>query len=145
VDDVPRTTRACSRSEALGGIVQIAWRTGADATVYEDALLRAAKHVLEHVWRPENSFFLPNPEQARGAVRMGLVDNHCRIDNNQHGLVGLHHALEVARRREGTAVPARPALPPVPSEDEQRACRRRFGMRVDPLELKGDASAEGER
>ncbi|MBW2459408.1 MAG: hypothetical protein JRI68_33255, partial [Deltaproteobacteria bacterium] len=89
-DDTPRTTRACSRSEALGGVVHIAWRKGVDATIYEDALIRGAEHLLENTYNPANSFYLPNPAKARGAIRMGLVDNHCRIDNNQHALVGLH-------------------------------------------------------
>ncbi|MBW2528714.1 MAG: hypothetical protein JRI23_31355 [Deltaproteobacteria bacterium] len=131
-DDVPRTTRACSRSEAMGGVVRIAWRLGADATPYEDALLGAADHLLENQWRPANSFYLPNPERARGAIRMGLVDNHCRIDNNQHALVGLAHALLVARRREGTYAPPKIVLPPPPDEAEIATCRRRFSPPPQP-------------
>ena len=132
-DDVPRTTRACSSSEAMGAVVRTAWRVGRDARPYEDSLLRAAKHLLEHQWRPENSFFLRTPARARGAIRMGLVDNQCRIDNNQHALVGLRSALDVARRRQTGAVPPRaPTLPPVPSDEEQRACRKRFGDPVAP-------------
>ncbi len=130
-DDVPRTTRACSRSEAMGGVVHTAWKIGVDPTPYEDALLRAADHLLENQWRPANSWFLPNPDKARGAIRMGLVDNHCRIDNNQHAVVGLHRALEVARKREGIPMPTDEVLPPQPTEAEIRACRGRFGEPVD--------------
>jgi hypothetical protein len=32
---------------------------------------------------------------------MGIVDNHLRIDNNQHALVGMLGALEVLRDRAG--------------------------------------------
>jgi hypothetical protein len=137
-DDVPRTTRACSRSEAMGGVVHTAWKIGADPTVYEDALLRAADHLLENQWRPQNSWFLPNPDKARGAIRMGLVDNHCRIDNNQHAVVGLHRALEVARKREGVPMPTDEVLPPPPTEDEQRACRARFGEPAPDAQPEGD-------
>ncbi len=126
-DDLPRTTRACSRSEALGGVLHIAWRKGVDARIYEDALIHGAKHLLENMYRPENSYYLPNPDKARGAIRMGLVDNHCRIDNNQHALVGLHRALEAQRKREGKPLTQEPILPPVPSEAEQQRCRLRFG------------------
>jgi len=131
-NDVPRTTRACSRSEAMGGIVHIAWASGRDAEPYEDALVRAAEHLLENQWRPLNSYFLPNPDKARGAIRMGLVDNHCRIDNNQHAVVGLHRALEVARKREGVPMPTDKVLPPLPSAEEIDACRQRFGSSDEP-------------
>ncbi len=130
-DDTPRTTRACSRAEALGGVVHIAWRKGVDATVYEDALIGGAEHLLENTFGPANSFYLPRPDKARGAVRMGLVDNHCRIDNNQHALVGFHRALEAQRRREGKPLAGELALPAVPTPEEQARCRARFG-RVFP-------------
>ena len=135
INDLPRTTRACSRSEAMGGVVHTAWKMDVDPTTYEEALLRAAKHLLEHQWRPENSWFLPNPDKARGAIRMGMVDNHCRIDNNQHAVVGLHRALEVARKREGTPMTGEVVLPDLPDAVEIRACKIRFG---DPVEEEAD-------
>lgn len=67
----------------------------------EDALLFAAKHQIEQQFRPENAYFLLRPERALGGFRAGLVDNHLRIDFNQHAMVGLMGALEVAVRREG--------------------------------------------
>jgi hypothetical protein len=60
--------------------------------------VEAARHILEQRWHEDNSYFLPNPERAHGAIRMGIVDNACRIDNNQHALVGLEYALQAARR-----------------------------------------------
>ena len=144
-DDLPRTTRACSRSEAMGGVMHTAWAMGVDATVYEDALLRAAEHLLENQWRPENSYYLPNPDKARGAIRMGLVDNHCRIDNNQHAVVGLHRALEASRRRDGVEMPTDQVLPEPPPAEEIRACKQRFGDPVAPVdgaEVDPDTAAE---
>ena len=139
-NDVPRTTRACSRSEAMGGVVHIAWANGSNAKPYEDALIRAAEHLLENQWRPLNSYFLPNPDKARGAIRMGLVDNHCRIDNNQHAVVGLHRALEVARKREGVPMPTVEVLPPLPSDEEIAACRGRFAGPVEDEDGRGTAA-----
>ena len=99
VDDLPRTTRAGSRSEALRAVVNMGWERGDDMTIHEDALLAAARHLDEQQFSERNSYWLPNPEEAYGAYPMGLVDNHCRIDNNQHALVGMVGALHVARRR----------------------------------------------
>ena len=100
-DDAPRTTRAGSRSEALRAVVHLAWERGDDATVYEDSLLRAARHLMEQQYTERNSYWVPNFEKVRGAYPMGVVDNHIRIDNNQHALVGITGALEVARKRAG--------------------------------------------
>lgn len=100
-NDVPRTTRAGSRLEALRGVVHLAWDAGEDATAWEQAILDGADHLIEKQYRPENSWYLPNPDKALGAYPMGIVDNHLRIDNNQHALVGMVGALEVLRRRAG--------------------------------------------
>ena len=99
-NDVPRTTRAGSRTEAMMGVVRVAWEYGADPVLYEDAVLEATRHMSEQIFRPETSFWMANPSRAMGALRMGIVDNHCRIDNNQHALVGIAGAIEVARKRE---------------------------------------------
>ncbi|MDD5309627.1 MAG: hypothetical protein PHU25_20100 [Deltaproteobacteria bacterium] len=92
--DVPRTTRAASRGEALGGSMDAAHLIGADASAFEDSLIEGARHLLEQQFTDENSFFVPADYDVEGAIRMGLIDNHCRIDNNQHALVGLMRALE---------------------------------------------------
>jgi hypothetical protein len=99
-NDVPRTTRAGSRTEAMMGVVRTAWEAGEDARIYEDAVLEATRHMSEQIFKPGTSFWMANPDRAVGALRMGIVDNHCRIDNNQHALVGIAGALEVARKRE---------------------------------------------
>jgi len=99
-NDVPRTTRAGSRTEAMMGVVRVAWEYGADPTIFEDAVLQATRHMSEQIFKPDTSFWMANPSRAMGALRMGIVDNHCRIDNNQHALVGIAGALEVARKRE---------------------------------------------
>jgi hypothetical protein len=61
---------------------------------------------------------------------LGLVDNHCRIDNNQHAIVGLHHALEVARHRDGAREAPSVELPDPPTEGEIRATEARFARQL---------------
>lgn len=109
--DIPRTTRASARSEALSAAVRVAWQLKTPALDLEEGLLFAARHQLEQQLRAENAFFFPRPAQTYGGFRAGLVDNHLRIDFNQHALVGLLGALEVAQRREGQPPFWRPVSP----------------------------------
>jgi hypothetical protein len=96
--EVPRTTRAASRGEAIGGVVRIAWRRGDPSAHWERSLLDGGRHLMEQMYTPDNSFYFPDPEEGLGAIRMGIIDNHVRIDNNQHGVVGLSNALDALRR-----------------------------------------------
>ncbi len=97
--DLPRTTRAASRGEALGGAVRAARFTGRDPSRLQEALVRGARHLIEQQFMPANSYFVPRGFDLHGAVRMGLVDNHCRIDNNQHALIALLNALRAMDNR----------------------------------------------
>ncbi len=101
-NDTPRTTRAGSRSEALRAVTNLAWDRGDDATAYEEALLGAARHLMEQQYTERNGYWLPDLDRVHGAYPMGVVDNHVRIDNNQHALVGMVGALHVIRKRAGT-------------------------------------------
>jgi hypothetical protein len=98
VFDVPRTTRAASRGEALGGALKAADLVGADATPYERALLDGARHLAEQQFTAANSYFVPSSMDVLGGIRMGLVDNQLRIDNNQHGLVAMLNAIRAYDR-----------------------------------------------
>jgi hypothetical protein len=100
VQEVPRTTRAASRGEAIGGVARIAWRHGDPSEHWERSLIEGARHLMEQQYVADNSFFLPRPDEVLGAIRMGIVDMHIRIDNNQHGIVGLGNALDALRRQE---------------------------------------------
>jgi hypothetical protein len=97
--EVPRTTRAAARGEAVGAVMRVAWRNGDPAAEWERSVLEGSRHLVEQMWRKDNSFFLPNPQEALGAIRMGIIDTHCRIDNNQHAIVALGNALSIHRRR----------------------------------------------
>jgi hypothetical protein len=97
--DVPRTTRAASRGEALGGAVKAAVFLHKDAADLDAALVAGARHLIEQQFADSNSYFIPKGFDVQGAIRMGLIDNHCRIDNNQHGLIALLYALEAFDRQ----------------------------------------------
>jgi hypothetical protein len=99
IQEIPRTTRAASRGEAIGGVVRIAWRHGDDSWNWERSLLEGSRHLIEQMFTVDNSYFVPNQSEVLGAIRMGVVDNHCRIDNNQHAVVALSNALTALRHR----------------------------------------------
>lgn len=96
--EIGRTTRAASRGEAIGGVARIAWRRGDPSRSWERSLILGARHLLEQQYDADNTFSFPRPAEAIGAIRMGLIDNHCRIDNNQHAVVALDNALQALRR-----------------------------------------------
>ena len=99
IQEIPRTTRAASRGEAIGGVVRISWRHGDESWNWERSLLEGSRHLIEQMFTIDNSFFVPKPSEVLGAIRMGVVDNHCRIDNNQHAVVALSNALSALRHR----------------------------------------------
>ena len=67
---------------------------GQDTAEFEDALINGAHHLIEQQFTRDNTHFVPEGFDVDGAIRMGLIDNHCRIDNNQHALVALIAAIE---------------------------------------------------
>ncbi len=96
--DVPRTTRAASRGEALTAALRAARLTNHNPARIERALVEGARHLIEQQFTRENDYFIPRSWDVKGAIRLGLVDNHLRIDNNQHAIVGMAGALEVLSR-----------------------------------------------
>ncbi len=102
-NDTPRTTRAGSRAEAIRGVMHLMWERGDDSALLEESLLELSRHLAEQQYSERNSWWTPEPDKVRGAYPMGIVDNHIRIDNNQHALVGIAGALEAIRKRAGVA------------------------------------------
>ena len=80
-------------------MARIAWRHGDPSEHWERSLIEGARHLMEQQYVSDNSFFLPDPGEVRGAIRMGIVDMHIRIDNNQHGVVALGAALAAMREQ----------------------------------------------
>ena len=60
--------------------------------------MQGTRHILEQQFIKENSYFIPDNFDVIGGIRMGLVDNHLRIDNNQHSLVALIKTLKVMNK-----------------------------------------------
>ena len=97
----PRTTPTASRTEATSAAWDLAVRTGhPDAAVLADSVRQAAWFILGNRFRPQNSYYLPDPARARGGVRGGLVDNRIRVDYNQHAVIALLGALRVLESRD---------------------------------------------
>ena len=94
-DQVPRTIRAASRCEALGAAVSIARRLGADPGPYVRGLRAAAAHVSASLVSADDPGLLPGRPGAVGGFRLGLVDNHLRIDGNKHAARCLLRAREI--------------------------------------------------
>ena len=92
--DLPRTTRAASRGEALGAALQSAKLLNIDTKQFRRALIEGARHLIEQQFVTSNSYFIPANFKTLGGFRMGLVDNHLRIDNNQHAIIALIAALD---------------------------------------------------
>ncbi|MEN9577684.1 MAG: hypothetical protein RJA70_693 [Pseudomonadota bacterium] len=103
----PYNTPAGSRSEAVAGIHRLMRKVGrkADEARFGDHVLAAAWFLTRETYRPENMFYLANPEKALGGLRGTVVDQSVRIDFNQHSLVAVWGAWEVALDRGGIGWP----------------------------------------
>ncbi|MCP4604931.1 MAG: hypothetical protein GY847_31150 [Proteobacteria bacterium] len=88
------TNRTASRGEAVGAAMRAARFLGEDTTEFEIALMEGARHLIEQQFSEDNAHFISDDWDVIGAIRMGLVDNHVRIDNNQHAIIALLNALD---------------------------------------------------
>ncbi len=93
----PRVTPAGSRTEGTGEIWRMAKRRGESerAARVRDIAVQSTRFQLNQQYRPENSYFLPNPGQARGGFRGSPVHGEVRIDYVQHNVSGLLIVLEM--------------------------------------------------
>jgi hypothetical protein len=103
----PRNTPTGSRSEAVAGVYRLLVRQKRteDANVLGDHLLAAAYFLTQEMYRPENVYYLKDPAQAMWGLRGSMIDPTIRIDFNQHALVGIWGAWEVALARGGIGWP----------------------------------------
>lgn len=103
----PRNTPTGSRSEAIAGVWRLLKRSGKaeEAKVLGDHLLAAAHFLAQEMYRPENVYYLKDPAQAMWGLRGSMIDPTVRIDFNQHALVGIWGAWEVALDRKGIGWP----------------------------------------
>ena len=65
----------------------------ARAARYEAAIWRAARNLRQLQFRePEELFYIAHPERVLGGLRTEVYNNEIRVDNIQHGLMGLLNA-----------------------------------------------------
>ena len=69
----------------------------ATAAQWKNLTLMAARFQLNQQYRPENSYFLPNPRRALGAFRGAPNDLEVRIDYVQHSVSGLIGTLDMLK------------------------------------------------
>ena len=96
----PRTIHAASRAQALSAVSRICWLLGKDCKKYDDAIILTARFLLWNQYRNENSYFIPMPDSAAGAVKGGLVDQNIRMDYCQQAILALIGAYRVAIQKQ---------------------------------------------
>jgi hypothetical protein len=77
----------------------------ADAEKMGDHLLAAAYFLAQEMYRPENMYYLKDPAYSLWGLRGSMIDPTIRIDFNQHAVVGIWGAWEVAMDRKGIGWP----------------------------------------
>jgi hypothetical protein len=99
----PRSTPAGSRIEAMDEAYALAKFAKDDAAMkrYGDSIWQAMWFMANHQYRPENAFFVRNPEAVMGGMKGGLIDNNIRIDYNQHIIMAMLGGLVVFDDRPG--------------------------------------------
>jgi len=95
--DPPIACAAGARGEGIVAAQRLALKAGDTrrAATYRQRLLNAARFALEGQFRPENSFWLPDPRLALGGVRRSLTDTTVRIDYVQHCVAAWTGAAEM--------------------------------------------------
>lgn len=101
----PRSTPAGSRTEAMDAAYALAKFADDKAAMkkYGDSIWQAMWFMMNHQVRPENAFYLRNPEGAMGGIKGGLIDNNIRIDYNQHVIMAMLSGLQVFDDRPGVS------------------------------------------
>ncbi len=68
---------------------------GARVASYRQAILRAAKNLARLQFRTDDDmFYVRHRRRVEGGIRTETYDNEIRVDNVQHGLMGLQRVLE---------------------------------------------------
>ena len=93
----PRSDSASLKTRALLAAKNIAEQLGQDTAPYEKAIKTAARFILWNQYREDNSFFVGLPEEAKGAVRGGLVDPNIRMDFCGNAIFALSGAYELVK------------------------------------------------
>ncbi|MBN2381974.1 hypothetical protein JXQ70_03740 [bacterium] len=90
----PQSTPTGARAEGLGAFCTMLSHTGHLSDFYRTALMNSGRFQLRQAFRPDNSYYLPCPEKARGGFRKSIVEPQLRIDYTQHNISSLLYLLE---------------------------------------------------
>jgi tetratricopeptide (TPR) repeat protein len=97
-ESFPRGMPTASLGEGLAAVAALAQHRGLEgARDFRDAVRRAATFALRHQYVGRNSFYLAEPERARGAFRSMLSSSRVRIDGVQHNVEFLLLAEKLLR------------------------------------------------
>jgi hypothetical protein len=96
---LPNVTPAGSRNEGLTAAYRMAVRAGdaERAAAIKALAFESANFQVGQQFRPANSYFLPNPDAARGGFRSTPHKLDVRIDYVQHNATGLLGLLAIVR------------------------------------------------
>jgi len=97
--DTPTACAAACRLEALGPAIEAARDLGEDVRPLEAAMMRATRFILGQQYGAENSFVIPQPSSAQGAVRRSPTDLSTRMDIDQHVIAALLNASALLQRK----------------------------------------------
>lgn len=93
----PSGPGAAALCEGLAGAYHLFEAAGKRDDKLRQTLVNAAHFQLRHQYWEGNTYFLPNPERARGGITGTLIDNEVRIDHVQHTIgvwLGLKRILD---------------------------------------------------
>jgi hypothetical protein len=96
----PETLTAAVNVEGLLVAHWLAYQTGRDPAPYADGVLSGTHYLLQNQYRRDNTYYVNRPEETRGAFRASLIDPVITMDLNQHAIMALTGAYDVATLRE---------------------------------------------
>jgi hypothetical protein len=97
---LPAGPSVAALTEGLADYYRLTKLCGKGCDDVRDALILAAEFQLRHQYWDDNSYFLPNPQHARGGFHATLADSTIRIDHVRHNISSLLGALEALGDRQ---------------------------------------------
>jgi hypothetical protein len=97
---LPACPSVAALTEGLADYYRLTKLYGKRRDDVRDTLILAAEFQLRHQYWDDNSYFLPNPQRAKGGFHATLADSTIRIDYIKHSISSLIGALEALGDRQ---------------------------------------------
>lgn len=94
----PRGPTAATLNEAFGAAGRMLKRRKKSASRIEEVMRGLAAFQLRHQVTETDSYYMKEPDKARGGFRLTLLSDEIRVDFQQHNVLGLLEALEVMEK-----------------------------------------------